>query len=57
MFVHVKYGNECGDRVMEFTSNHIITVDDVIGKAIIIIHTLFVLGVQKNSRVVNINEK
>ena len=33
MFVHVKYGNECGDRVMEFSSNHLITVDDVIEKA------------------------
>ena len=33
MFVHVKYGNECGDRVMEFSSNHFITVDDVREKA------------------------
>ena len=30
MFVHVKYGNECGDRMMEFSSNYFITVDDVI---------------------------
>ena len=34
MFVHVKYGDECGDRVMEeFNNNHIITVSDVIEKA------------------------
>ena len=33
MFVHVKYGNECGDRVMAFSSNHSITVNNVIEKA------------------------
>ena len=33
MFGHVKYGNECGDRVMEFSSNHFITVNNVIEKA------------------------
>ena len=33
MFAHVKYGNECGDRVMEFSSNHFITVNNVIEKA------------------------
>ena len=33
MFVHVKYGNECGDCVMEYNSNHFITVNNVIEKA------------------------
>ena len=33
MFVQVKYGNECGNRVVELSSNHLITVDDVIEKA------------------------
>ena len=33
MFVHVKYGNECGDYVMEFSSNHFNTVNHVIKKA------------------------
>ena len=33
MFVHVKYGNECGDRVMEFSSNSFTTVNDVLEKA------------------------
>ena len=33
MLAHMKFGNECVDRVMEFSSNHIITVNDVIGKA------------------------
>ena len=33
MFAHVKYGNECGDRVMEFSSNHFISANNVIGKA------------------------
>ena len=28
MLAHVKYGNECGDHVMEFSSNHIITVNN-----------------------------
>ena len=32
MLAHVKYGNECGDRVMEFSSNHIITVNNREGK-------------------------
>ena len=30
MFVHVKYGMERGDRVMEFSSNSFTTVNDVI---------------------------
>ena len=33
MFVNVKYGNECGVRLMEFSSTHSITVNNVIGKA------------------------
>ena len=33
MFVHVKYGNECGGRGMEVSGNHFITVDNVIEKA------------------------
>ena len=32
MFVRVKYGNECGDRVMEFNNNQLTTVNDVIEK-------------------------
>ena len=32
MFVHVKYGNDCGDRVMEFSSNNFTTVNYVIEK-------------------------
>ena len=33
MFVHVKYGNECGDRIVEFNNNNqFITVNDVIEK-------------------------
>ena len=32
MFVHVKYGNECGDRVVEFSSNSFTPVNDVIEK-------------------------
>ena len=32
MFVHVKYGSECGDRVMDFNSNGFTTVNDVIEK-------------------------
>ena len=33
IFVHVKYGNKCRDRVMEFSSNHFITGNNVIEKA------------------------
>ena len=33
MFLHVKYGNECGDRIMEFNNNQFITVNNVIEKA------------------------
>ena len=33
MFVHVKHGNECGDHVMEFSSNPFITVNNVIEEA------------------------
>ena len=33
MIVHVKYGNECGDRVMVFTSNRFIIVNNIIEKA------------------------
>ena len=33
MFAHEKYGNECGDRVMQFSGNHFITVNNVIEKA------------------------
>ena len=33
MIVHVKNGNECGDRVMEFSNNHSFTVSNVIEKA------------------------
>ena len=33
MFVYVQYGNECGGRAMEFSSNHSITVNNVIEKA------------------------
>ena len=33
MLVHVKYGNKCWNRVMEFSSNHIITVNNAIEKA------------------------
>ena len=32
MFVHVKYGNECGDRILEFNNNQFITGNDVIEK-------------------------
>ena len=32
MFVHVTYGNECGDGIMEFNNNQFITVNDVIEK-------------------------
>ena len=32
MLAHVKYGNDCGDRVMDFSSNHFITVNNVIEK-------------------------
>ena len=33
MFVHVKYGYECGDRIMEWNNNLLITVNYVIEKA------------------------
>ena len=33
MFVHMKYGNECGNRVMEFSTNHFITVNNVLEEA------------------------
>ena len=33
MFAHVKYGNECGDRVMEFCSNPFITANNALEKA------------------------
>ena len=35
MFAHVKYGNECGDRVMEFSSNHLITANNVTEKVML----------------------
>ena len=35
MLAHVKHGNECGDRVMEFSSNHIFTVNNVIENNVI----------------------
>ena len=33
MIVHVKYGNECGDRVRDLSSHHFITVNNVVEKA------------------------
>ena len=33
MFAHVNYGNDCGVRVMELSSNHFIIVNNVIGQA------------------------
>ena len=33
MLLHVKYGNECGGRVVELSSNHFITVNNVTEKA------------------------
>ena len=32
MLVHVKYGHECGARVIEFSSNHFITANNVTEK-------------------------
>ena len=32
MFVHVKYGSECGDCIIEFNNNQFITVNNVIEK-------------------------
>ena len=33
--IPVKYGNECGDRVMEFSSNNFTILNDVIEKTIL----------------------
>ena len=32
MFLQEKYGNECGDRIMEFKNNEFTTVNDVMEK-------------------------
>ena len=32
MFVHVKYGNECRDRTMEFNNDQFVTVNDITEK-------------------------
>ena len=35
MFVHVRYGNECGDRIMEFNNHQFIAVNNVRGETYI----------------------